>query len=88
MIGDTRCLVSSNPNCSVRMNQPPSVAASLPPTTRKSLAIEVLSKTKPVSHLAIQHQVSRKFLYQQRQKAEEALDEVFRDAKKEQEVLF
>lgn len=32
--------------------------------------------------------MSRKFLYQQRQKAEEALDEVFRNAKKEQEVLF
>jgi len=36
--------------------------------------------------LAAQHQVSRKF-YQQ-QKAEAALDEVFRDAKQEQEVLF
>lgn len=58
------------------MNQSPSVAASLPPTARKSLAIEVLTKTKPISHLAIQHQVSRKFLYQQRQKAEEVLDEV------------
>jgi len=37
--------------------------------------------------LAAQHQVSRKF-HQQRQKAEAALDEVFRDAKQEQEVLF
>lgn len=88
LIGDTRSLVSSNLNCSVRMNQPPSTAASLPPASRKSLAIEVLSKAEPVSHLAAQHQVSRKFLYQQRQKAEAALDEVFRDAKKEQEVLF
>lgn len=70
------------------MSQPPSVAASLPPASRKSLALEVLSKAEPVSHLAAQHQVSRKFLYQQRQKAEEALDEVFRDAKQEQEVLF
>ena len=70
------------------MSQLTSVAAGLSPASRKSLAIEVLSKAEPVSHLAAQHQVSRKFLYQQRQKAEEALDEVFRDAKKEQEVLF
>ncbi|MBV8884975.1 MAG: hypothetical protein JO235_13410 [Chroococcidiopsidaceae cyanobacterium CP_BM_RX_35] len=70
------------------MSQSPSVAASLPPALRKSLAIEVLSKAEPVSDLAAQHQVSRKFFYQQRQKAEAALDKVFRDAKKEQEVLF
>ncbi len=38
------------------MSQPMSVAASLPPTSRKSLAIEVLSKAEPVSHLAAQHQ--------------------------------
>ena len=51
------------------MSQPKSVAASLPPDARKSLAIKVLSKVEPVSQLAAQHQVSRKFLYQQRQKA-------------------
>ena len=32
-----------------------SVAASLPPTSRKSLAIEVLSQAELVSHLAAQH---------------------------------
>ncbi len=32
--------------------------------------------------------MSRKFLYQQRQKADKALDEVFSDSKKGQEVLF
>ena len=51
------------------MSQPTSVAASLSPGSRKSLAIEVLSQAEPTSHLAAQHQVSRKFLYQQRQKA-------------------
>jgi hypothetical protein len=70
------------------MSQPTSVAASLSPASRKRLAIEVLSKAKPISHLADQHQVSRKFLYEQRHKADAALDEVFSDAKKEQEVLF
>ncbi len=70
------------------MSQLTSVATNLSPASRKSLAIEVLSKAEPISHLAAQNRVSRKFLYQQRQKAEAALDEVFRDAKKEQEVLF
>jgi len=41
-----------------RMSQPMSVAASLPPAVLKSLAIEVLSKTEPISRLAAQHQVS------------------------------
>ncbi len=65
-----------------------SVAASLPSASRKSLAIEVLSKTEPISHLAAQHQVSRKFLYQQGQKANEALDATFRSTTDEPEVLF
>jgi hypothetical protein len=65
-----------------------SVAASLPPAARKTLAIEVLAKTQPVSHIAAQQQVSRKFLYQQGQKASEALDATFNSATDEPEVLF
>lgn len=65
-----------------------SVAGSLPPACRKSLAIEVLSKTEPISHLAAQHQVSRKFLYQQGHKANEALDATFSSATDQREVLF
>ncbi len=65
-----------------------SVAASLPPAARKTLAIEVLAQTQPISHLAVQQQVSRKFLYQQVQKANEALDATFSSATDEPEVLF
>ena len=65
-----------------------SVAASLPPAARKTLAIEVLSKTQSISHLAAQQQVSRKFLYQQGQKASEALDATFSSATGEPDVLF
>ena len=65
-----------------------SVAASLPPASRKSLAIEVLSKTESISHLAAQHQVSRKFLYQQGRKANHALDATFISTTDEPEVLF
>lgn len=65
-----------------------SVAASLPPVSRKRLAIEVLSKAEPISHLAAQHQVSRKFLYQQGDKADEALEEAFAPCPDNSEVLF
>jgi len=70
------------------MSYPMSVAASLPPAARKTLAIEVLSKTQPISHLAAEQQVSRKFLYQQGQKANEALDAAFSTTTNEGEVLF
>ena len=81
-------MVSCLPNQALKMSQPKSVAASLPAAIRKSLAIEVLSKTEPITHLAIQHQVSRKFLYQQGQKAGEAIDVAFSSSSNEQEVLF
>lgn len=65
-----------------------SVAASLPPDIRQKLAIEVLAKTKPISHLATEHQVSRKFVYYQGHKAEMALKESFESTAPDSEVLF
>lgn len=65
-----------------------SVAAGLPPTTRKDFALRVLNKTEPISHIAVQNQVSRKFLYQQRDKAKQALDGAFAESTEEQAVLF
>ncbi|MEO0516033.1 MAG: hypothetical protein AAF171_01895 [Cyanobacteria bacterium P01_A01_bin.116] len=52
-----------------------SVAASLSPTVRQDIGIQVLSRSLPISQLADQHQVSRKFVYQQGNKAQQALDE-------------
>ena len=65
-----------------------SVAASLPPDIRKVIAIQALSKSEPVSHLSAKHQVSRKFVYQQGHKAQQALDESFAPSPEDQEVLF
>ncbi|MEM9808964.1 MAG: hypothetical protein AAF959_27230 [Cyanobacteria bacterium P01_D01_bin.56] len=59
------------------MNSTSSVAASLPPEIRKDIGIQVLSHTVPISQLAQTHQVSRKFIYQQGDKAQQALDESF-----------
>ena len=65
-----------------------SIAASLSPDTRQDIGIQVLSRSQPVSHIAAAHQVSRKFVYQQGDKAQQALDESFAPSKGDDEVLF
>ncbi len=52
---------------------PPCPAQRLLPQERKNLAIRVLAGAQPVSDLAREHEVSRKFLYQQAHAAEAAL---------------
>ena len=47
-----------------------SIAASLSSDVRKDIVIQALSGSTPISHLAKQHQVSRKFVYQQSDKAQ------------------
>ena len=41
---------------------------------RQRLALEALAGAQPLSHLADEHEVSRKFVYQQAGKAQQALD--------------
>lgn len=53
------------------------VAANLSPTIRQAIGVKAFSRTLPISHLADNHQVSRKFVYQQGDKAQQALDESF-----------
>ena len=70
------------------MPQAPSVAANLPAESRQELALKLLSNSEPLSHIAEQHEVSRKFLYQQKEKATEALERAFASPSHEPEVLF
>ena len=65
-----------------------SVAASLSPTVRQDIGIQVLSRSLPISQLADQHQVSRKFVYQQGDKAQHSLDESFAPSQGDDDVLF
>ena len=65
-----------------------SVAASLSPDIRQNIGIQMLSRAQPISHLAATHQVSRKFVYQQGDKAQRSLDESFRPTPADDEVLF
>jgi hypothetical protein len=63
-------------------------AQRLLPQERQDLAIQVLAGAQPVSDLAREHEVSRKFLYQQAHTAEEALSEAFAPSSKPDKVLF
>ena len=63
-------------------------ASRLGPLERKNLSLEVLARTEPVSYLAQNYKVSRKFLYQQAAKASDALDEAFTPSTDQDEVLF
>ena len=70
--------------------KPQSPAARLSPEERKGLAVKVLARTDPVTALAEQNGVSRKFLYVQATKAKEALQDAFDPASNEGDsrVLF
>ena len=65
-----------------------SIAASLSPDTRQEIGIQVLSRSQSISHIAAAHQVSRKFVYRQGDKAQQALDESFAPSKGDDDVLF
>ena len=56
---------------------------------RQELALQVLARSEPVTELSVRHQVSRKFLYQQADKGEQALAQAFQSPPSgEEEVLF
>ena len=77
---DTRVLQSASPSHPAKAMTPPQ---------RQRLALEALAGTETVSRLAGQHEVSRKFVYRQAAKAEEAIDAAFSPADCDDErVLF
>ena len=63
-------------------------AVKLPESDRQSLAIQALARSTTISDLATRHGVSRKFIYQQTDKARTALDDAFLSVEREDEVLF
>lgn len=64
------------------------IAQARAPSERQGLALEALSGQQPITQLAAQHQVSRRFIYAQKDKAQAALDEAFEEAGDDQQVLF
>jgi hypothetical protein len=65
----------------------PGPAATLPPQQRQQLAREALAG-QPITALAQRHQVSRKFVYQQLHRADEALQQAFAPPAAEPEPLL
>jgi hypothetical protein len=52
------------------------------------LAVDALAGSQPIARLADAHDVSRKFVYQQADKAQQALDQAFTPRPTDQDVLF
>ena len=64
-------------------------AKAMPPRQRQELAVGAVAGVQTVSRLARQHEVSRKFVYRQAAKAQEALLEAFSPEQAgDDEVLF
>ena len=63
-------------------------AKAMQPQQRQDLAVQALAGTETIRGLAAQHVVSRKFVYQQANKARRALDDAFVSACADDEVLF
>src|SRR5665647_3087265 len=70
------------------MNPSACPAAKLPEVDRKGLAILALAGTASITDLAARHDVSRKYVYRQANKASAALDEVFTSSAPDDAVLF
>jgi len=60
----------------------------MPGGDRKDLAVQALARSATVSDLSTRHGVSRKFVYQQANKARHALDDAFISAATDDTVLF
>jgi hypothetical protein len=63
-------------------------AKQLGPDQRRELAVQMLAGSESVSDLAHDNQVSRKFLYQQAETAQEALEQAFAPSPRQDEILF
>src|SRR4051794_28216683 len=69
---------STSPDGSRTLDTPTTCPAKqLDPSRRQRLALDALTGSAPLSRIARQHQVSRKFLYHQAHKAQQALDHAF-----------
>jgi hypothetical protein len=89
MLGQTTVLVSATQADPVPVAVSVSCPAQqLPPQQRQELALQILAGSQPVAQLAREHQVSRKFLYQQADTARVALDQAFDPPRPDEKVLF
>ena len=65
-----------------------STAKQLDPINRREIAISALNPNKNISEISRQYETSRKFIYAQKNKASDALNEVFSGEASDSKVLF
>jgi hypothetical protein len=63
-------------------------AVNLSPAERKNISIQTLAKVSAVTEIAARNNVSRKFIYAQKEIADQALDQAFEPVAKDEKVLF
>ena len=74
--------------CILTPAQPPSIPAQLlPPDVRQQIALAALGGHS-ISGIAADHDISRKFVYQQRDRAQQGIDSAFAPSVSDQKVLF
>lgn len=77
-----------NSNISENSCQTKITANKFSPLQRQTLAIQAISKSSNISHLAEIHNISRKFIYAQKMKATVALEKAFEEKKEDDKILF
>jgi len=82
------CILSDAPPPTTAAPGPACPAHALAPEQRQHLAVAALAATQPITQLAATHQVSRKFVYQQADKATQALQHAFDPTPADDRVLF
>ena len=65
-----------------------SSAKQLAPKIRQKIAIYALSSNENISQISRQYDASRKFVYAQKEKASDALDEIFSEKIDDSKILF
>lgn len=81
--------IDTSDSISASFSSHPCSASQMDCSERRNLSVQAIRRTESVTHLAQQHRVSRKFVYQQQAKAIEAIDQAFEPAESEdKKVLF
>ena len=79
-------MLKNHSNSSINLS--PHTAKQLDPINRQKIAISALSPDQNISQISRQYNTSRKFIYAQKEKASDALNEVFSGEVGDSKVLF
>ena len=79
-------MLKNHSNSSINLS--PHTAKQLDPINRQKIAISALSPDQNISQISRQYKTSRKFIYAQKEKASDALNEVFSGEVGDSKVLF